>query len=164
MGGKGNFGVSNLPEQIYAGVQKMILRTLFTMVFAVSIAAAAHAAVVDAIEGQGSANSGGGFQPLQVGDQLQPGTRVLAAPGSSVTISFSANCAITVLSGQSYRIPEDPNCEAVAYTAEGAPAELSQLQLLGLGLAGAGAAIGIAAIIANAAGDSADKPPKPASP
>ncbi len=79
---------------IYVGDFKMVLRALLTALMTASFAVAAQAASVASIEGQGSVNRGGGFQPLQVGAQLEPGNRVLAAPGSSVTITFGPNCAI----------------------------------------------------------------------
>ena len=133
----------------------MFLRALLSAVLAVSLAAAAQAASVSSIEGQGSVSRGGGYQPLQVGAQLEPGNRVLASQGSSVTISFSPTCAITVRAGESYRIPAEPHCEAAAFNGQEG---LSQGQLLGIGLVGAGAAIGIGAIIANASGDNDGAP------
>ncbi len=126
-----------------------------TAVLAVSLAAAAQAASVASIEGQGSVNRGDGFRPVNVGAELQAGDRVLASQGSSVTISFSPSCEITVRAGESYRIPADPGCEAAAYNGQG---EFTQGQLLGIGLVGAGAAIGIGAIIANASGDNDGAP------
>ena len=136
----------------------MILRALLTALLVSGFAAAAQAASVASIEGQGSVNRGGGFGPLQVGAQLEPGDRVLAAPGSSVTITFAPNCAITVLDGESYRVPEDPNCEAAAYEGQGVPGELTQLQLLGISVGVGAAAIGIGALIANASGDNDGAP------
>ena len=129
----------------------MFLRASIAAVFAVASIAAAQAATVSSVEGQGSVNRGGGYQPVQVGAELQAGDRVLAGQGSSVTISFSPTCAVTVLPGESYRVPADPQCEA-AYVEAGS-GELTQGQMLGIGLGIGAAAIGIGAIIANASSD-----------
>ena len=133
----------------------MILRAVATTVLMMSFAAAANAASVSALEGQGSVNRGGGFRPVNVGAELQAGDRVLAAQGSSVTISFSPTCEITVRAGESYRVPDDPRCEAAVYNDQG---EWTQGQMLGVGVVTAGVAIGVGAIIASTSGDNDGAP------
>ena len=142
------------------GAFKMVLRTLFIALTLVSYAVGAHAAEVTALSGQASANRGVGFKAIAVGAQLQAGDQVLVSKDSETTISFYEDCKITLYAGETYRIPEDPQCEPAAYLAgEG----LSQAALLGISLAGAGAIIGIGAWIASASGDN-DGAPIAASP
>ena len=139
----------------------MVFRVVLTALIVVSGAAAANAAVISSIDGRASANRGFGFKAVNVGSQLQAGDRVLVAQGSSATVSFYEDCEITVYAGETYRIPEDPQCEPAGYVA---PEGLSQAALLGISLAGAGAIIGIGAWIALASGDNDGAPIPAASP
>ena len=141
----------------------MILRTLAIALAIVISAASAQAAEIVQITGGAAVNKGDGFVPASVGTQLIAGNRVMAGKGSEATISFGPDCEIRIFDGETYRIPEDPQCGGAAYVP---PSELSQLQVTGLGLLGAGAAIGIGAWIAIAVSDSDGGAPrrKPASP
>ena len=136
-----------------------ILRGLFAALMVSSFAGAAHAGVVSALSGQASAITAEGFEGIDVGTQLQPGSRVLVSEGSTVTITFSPDCEITVHHGETYRIPEDPRCEAAPHEETG-PAQVSQLgfETIAIGLAGVGLVTGIV-IMAAQSGGGDDTPP-----
>ena len=137
------------------------LCTVLIALTLVSYAVGAHAAEITALSGQASASKGYGFKAIAVGTQLQAGDQVLVSKDSETTISFYEDCEITVYAGETYRIPEDPQCEPAGYVA---PEGLSQAALLGISLAGAGAIIGIGAWIALASGDNDGAPIPAASP
>jgi hypothetical protein len=153
-------------ERPRVGEVGMIFRAFLAFIMALSFAAAAEAAVVTSIEGEGEASvdRGGGFQALQTGATLKPGDRVLAGRRSRVAIQFAPNCGTWVLWGESFVVPEDPGCDAAAYTEAAGPREMTQAELLGYSLLGAGAAIGIGGIIALAVGDNDANKVGPASP
>ena len=133
----------------------MVFRVVLTALIVVSGAAAANAAVISSIDGRASANRGFGFKAVNVGSQLQAGDRVLVAQGSSATVSFYEDCEITVYAGETYRIPEDPQCQpGGGYFPIARP---------GLVFLGAATVIGAAAIIAATQGSDND-PPREVSP
>ena len=142
----------------------IILRAVLTGLMAWALASAAHAAVVSTISGQAFVMTAGGSKPIDVGTHLQPGQRVLASRGSTVTISFAPDCEKTVFPGESYRIPKEPQCEAAAYTEEQlTQADDSKLGTIGLWVAGAGIlAAGIVVAATQSGGGSDDA--RPASP
>ncbi len=137
-----------------------ILRAVLAVLIAWALASTAQAAVVSAISGQASIMTADGTKPIDIGTQLQPGQRVMASRRSTVTISFAPDCEITVFEGESYRIPEEPQCEAAAYT-EGRLTQADQVKLdtIGLWVAGAGILAGIIIAVAQSGGGSDDAPP-----
>ena len=139
-----------------------IPRILLAALMVSTSAGLAEAAVVSALSGQASVITTGGLTPIDVGTQLEPGQRVLASNGSTVTIKFSSDCEITVLPGESYRVPEDPRCEDAVY-AETSSTGSSALGLnpIVLGLGGAALAAGIVVLATQSDGDDGARPASP---
>ena len=132
----------------------MVFRVVLATLVVMSWAAAANAAVISSADGAVTVNQGYGFKPVSVGSEVYAGQRVLVRSGSA-TITFYDDCEITVYAGNTYRVPDDPECRpGGGYFPIAGP---------GLVFLGAATLIGAGAIVAATTG-SDDDVVKPASP
>lgn len=67
-------------------------------------------ATASAVNGTVQVNTGEQFQPLQSGQALRPGDRVMATGSGSATISFSDGCTLTVEPGTMVTVPAVSTC------------------------------------------------------
>ena len=123
------------------------VRKFFAVLAAASVvghAGSAAAATVTSISGQVSVSrGGGGFTPITGPTEVPPGTRIMAGPGGSATVSFENFCVRQVISGTVYVVPAAlPECTA------GAPSDPLPTDVIIGGLAVAGVVAGV--IIYNA--------------
>lgn len=104
----------------------------------------AAAATVTPNSGQVSVSGGqGGFAAIQGPTEVAPGTRIVAGPGGSATVSFANLCVTQVVGGTVYVVPAAlPDCAA------GQPTNplTTDIVLGGLLVAGVGAGV----IVSNA--------------
>ena len=138
------------------GGEGMISRAILAILISVSCAWPVHAAVVSSVSGQTLVNRGAGFEPIEAGAQLQPGDRVLAARRGTATISFGPDCEITIDEGESYTIPEDPQCKRAGYEERRRAVEIG-FETIGVWAAGIGVLAGIIVFATQSGGD--DSPP-----
>ncbi len=132
----------------------MVFRFVLATLVVMSCTVAANAAVISSADGGVTVNRGYGFKSVSVGSEVFAGQRVLVRSGSA-TITFYENCEITVYAGNTYRVPEDPECRpGGAYFPIARP---------GLVFLGAATLIGAGAIIAATNGNDKDVV-RPASP
>ena len=118
----------------------MVVKFAVLAVAAVLTATApAIGATFDSVNGRVTASSGGGFQQVASGTQVQPGQRVNVSQGGSARITYDNGCTLVLDQPGLYDVPTDPNC------AGGAPG-FSPAQIA----IGAAVAVGVGVIIYQA--------------
>jgi hypothetical protein len=72
----------------------------------------AHAATVNALQGQVLVNSGQGYRLVDGSTQLEPGGTVVANPGAVAQVVYGSSCTITVQPGSVYLVAASAPCQA----------------------------------------------------
>jgi hypothetical protein len=121
--------------------------------FGISADAASFAATVNAVQGQVLISHGQGYQPVIGSAHANPGDTVVANPGGSAQIVYSAGCTVPVQPGSIVTVASQSPCNSGPAPAAGSNA----LAIGAVAVGGTLAGVGIGALI-NAQRD------KPASP
>lgn len=90
----------------------------------------AHAATVNALQGQVLVNSGQGYRLVDGSTQLEPGGTVVANPGAVAQVVYGGSCTITVQPGSVYLVAANAPCQAgqSAQSAGSTPASTAAAQ------------------------------------
>jgi hypothetical protein len=119
----------------------------------------AHAATVNATQGQVLLNLGQGYKQVIGSSEAAPGAIVVANPGGSAQIVYSDGCSITVTPGMVYTIaPQSPCGSGSGGPSFGGGFEMNTTTMVALGAIAGG---GIAAAIIFSTGSSSKKPASP---
>lgn len=103
-----------------------------TIVAALAFNGIAHAATVNALQGQVLVNAGQGFRLVNGSTQLEPGATVVANPGAVAQVVYSGGCTVTVQPGSVYHIAHRAPCQT------GEPIQTGGLTDTGASSAGSG--------------------------
>jgi hypothetical protein len=121
-----------------------------------SASGAAHAAVLDAIQGAVLVNGGGGYRVVKGSMQLKPGYSVMANRDGRAIVSYSDGCNVPVEPGSVVTVAQSSPCSARAgYIATGsnganAPAPGGwDASTVGVGALAVAGVVGAAAFIAH---------------
>ena len=121
-------------------------------IFAVS--SWAHAATVNAMQGQVLLNLGQGYKQVAGSSEAGPGAIVVANPGSSAQVVYPDGCSITVTPGMVYTIAPQSPCGSGG-SAFGEGLGLNTTTLVAVGAIAAG---GVAAAVILSRSGSSSKP------
>ena len=83
---------------------------IFAALTVLAGSAPAVAATLSTVQGAVSVSSGGGFQRVASGTQVQPGDRVNVSQGGSARISYDNGCTLVLDQPGLYHVPGDPTC------------------------------------------------------
>jgi hypothetical protein len=89
------------------------------LAIALSVAGSAHAATVNALQGQVLVNSGQGYRLVDGSTQVPPGGTVVANPGAIAHVVYAGGCRVTVEPGSVYPIAYQPPCQTGGPTQTG---------------------------------------------
>jgi hypothetical protein len=122
------------------------------------VASWAHAATVNATQGQVLLNLGQGYRQVTGSSEAGPGAIVVVNPGGSAQVVYPDGCPVTVTPGMVYTIaPQSPCGSGGTGISEGLGLNTTTMVALGA-IAGGGIA---AAIIFATRGSSSEKPASP---
>jgi hypothetical protein len=124
-----------------------------------AVSPSAHAATVNAMQGQVLLNLGQGYKQVSGSSEAGPGAIVVANPGGSAQVVYSDGCSITVTPGMVYTIaPQSPCGSGSGGPGFGGGFEMNTTTMVALGALAGG---GIAAAIIFSTGSSSKKPASP---
>jgi hypothetical protein len=80
------------------------------LLFSATAAAASTSATLASVQGSVSANQGKQFVPVQAGQTLAPGDRVMVMQGGSAVLRFADGCEVTLSGGSIAVVPKASTC------------------------------------------------------
>ncbi len=115
------------------------------------------ATTLENVYGEVLVDRGGGFDPAPGPTALNPGNTVIANPGSSAVIVYSADCTVPVQPGAVIGVLDSPPCGSNGASSTGGSSSFSTSTLL-IGGAVAGLAAGAAILLTSGDDDSPASP------
>jgi hypothetical protein len=140
------------------GTMRIALLIVGVLLLSLAVSPSAHAATVNATQGQVLLNLGQGYKQVAGSSEAGPGAIVVANPGGSAQVVYSDGCSITVTPGMVYTIAPQSPCGSGGPAFGGGGFEMNTTTMVALGALAGG---GIAAAIIFSTGSSSKKPASP---
>lgn len=132
-------------------MRKRLLAVSITVVLILPTAKTAHAATLEAIQGEVLVNRGGGYRFVSGTLELKPGDMIIANGGGAAQLSYGDGCSVSVQAGGVVTVAEQSPCA----TQTNAGTQGLTPSTLAVGAAVIGGAVGAAVLLGNKSDKSA---------